>query len=248
MKSNEYCKDEFGNIYKGKKKNVNIQGECIKININISNRSNIKYEKKNVLKRNIQERSTPEGSIPEGSTPEGSTPEGSTPEKSTPEGSTNGSGKIGYYLKNELGELITNSDTVGTLYLCTTVTDCREVLNNEVKTGYYYNADESSKIPLLYIGCKKGSNKCWTISATVTTTNDCSKVNEGGIIGVKKGENPIIYKLCLNDSQEGKVVPLSETGKYFVSVNKENIFGKSTYHYALIEIKSDGTIIKDGKL
>ena len=168
-----------------------------------------------------------------------------TPGETTPGETT---GNVDYYLKDESNKLVSSSGAAGILYRCSSGSNCNKVLEEEVETGYYYNANNALEASLPYIKCKKGSNKCWAVSATETSNDDCSTAGEGGIIGVRKGENPILYKLCLNGLEKGKVVSLSTPGKYFVSINEENVFGKSEGHYALIEIRSDGNIIKDGKV
>jgi len=190
--------------------------------------------------------------VPSGTTGDTSiVPSGTTGDTSTVPTDTTDTSTVnqGYYLKNDNGELVSASNTSGTLYYCSdkfNTETCTVALNSAIKTGYYYNADTSLEIPLPYIKCQKGSNNCKSISAVITNTNDCSIAGEGGIIGVKEGENPIIYKLCLNSLQIGKAVSLSTAGKYFVSVNKGNVFGESPGHFAMVEIDSNGNIFKNG--
>jgi len=150
-------------------------------------------------------------------------------------GSNDGDEKIGYFLKIEKDGKIVTLDTKGSgkLYYCYSSSNCEEINKNNVKSGYYRNADsENTKIP--YIKCTKGSNYCETIEIE---SNDCS-IGAGNIIGVEKN-NSIIFKLCLN---EEKSVPLTVYTKYFISVNTMNVFGQSNNKYAMVEISNENAL------
>jgi len=153
-------------------------------------------------------------------------------------GSGDGDNKSGYFLKIEKEGEIINLNTVGSgkLYYCSTSSECEEINNNDVKTGYYRNADNDN-VNIPYIKCLKGSNNCETIEIR---SNDCSN-GAGNIISVENN-NSIIFKLCLN---EEKSIPLTSYNKYFVSVNTMNIFGQSNGKYAMVEIENEN-ILKIG--
>jgi len=155
--------------------------------------------------------------------------------------SNDGDERTGYFIKIEKDGKITELDTegFGKLYYCSTSSECNEVNNDNIKTGYYRNSDVKNKnIP--YIKCIKGSNTCEAIEII---SNDCSVTEEGTIIGVENIDRSITYKFCLN----GNAIPLTSYGKYFVSINKKNIFGQIHEGYVMIEI-SDENILKSGNI
>jgi len=155
---------------------------------------------------------------------------------------------IGYYLKDDVNGLVSDEDTTGTLYYCSTSTSCNEVEETDILPGYYRNADRTQNSSLPYIKCSKGSNNCEAITPDLTATDDCSSAGEGGLIGVKDMNNdssPVIYKLCLNNKKTGNAVSLSNVSQYFVNIDKSNIFGQSEGHYVLVDIDSYGNVLKN---
>jgi len=162
-------------------------------------------------------------------------------------GSGSNEGNIGFYLKNDKGELITTTNILGKLHYCSSEGNCDEVESSLVHSGYYRNSDsyqETYEKIIPYIKCTEGSNKCEAISVIKTNSNDCSSAGIGGIIAVKSGIT-VNYKLCLNNKVEGDAVSVSTPNKYFISIDNSNIFGHSKGKYALVDIDENENILKE---
>jgi len=157
-------------------------------------------------------------------------------------GSDDGNEEVGYFIKIEKNGKITNLDTkgIGKLYYCSSSLECNEVNENNVKSGYYRNADiENNNIP--YIKCTKGSNNCEAIEIT---SNDCTISDEGAIIGIKNIDNSLIYKICFS----GNAISLTHYGKYFVDISNGNVFGRSDGNYVMVEIADENALKNESEI
>ncbi|KAG4092944.1 hypothetical protein H8356DRAFT_1294353 [Neocallimastix lanati (nom. inval.)] len=163
----------------------------------------------------------------------------------------------GYYLRKGDGDLADSGSATGTLYYCSTATTCG--VAPSVGIGLYKNADTITAGRPEYIKCSGSSSGCIAVAVKeVVNDNDCSTsgVVIGDIIKFTSSDlTPVTtYKLCLTGTTTAKTVLLSSSdsaptdieSRFFIEISNNNAFGNENEKFVLIEVNSDGSILKNG--